>query len=334
MQGKGTPQTVRLWVRMVLWLSNLHRKMLGVWFAILGPRAAYIITGALARLLYRLLTSMRVRSEAQCRAALGNRIASDDVPRIARQSFVHRIWNLTDLLLADRYLHRNQYTRFGGQIPEPFLSRMLDAQKRKQPAILITGYYGPFDLLPMFLGYNGIRAGVVYRRHGNASFDEYRRRIRSRSGCELIAVEQSAHRLGEILDVGGTVAIVADHHDEKRGMPITFLGLPAKAMRSVGLLAWRYEADVVVAGIRRLDNAFRFEIVVADIFGEQDWRDADDAVAYITDRYARGLEKLILADPAQYLWAYARWGEDFARRLMQVVDSEQIATKFNSNRLQ
>ena len=77
----------------------------------------------------------------------------------------------------------------------------------------------------------------------------------------------------------------------------------------------------MVAGIRRLDGAFRFEIVVIDIFGRGDWQQADDQVTYITQRYVRGLEALILGDPAQYLWAYTRWGEDLARRLTEPTDS-------------
>ena len=43
---------------------------------------------------------------------------------------------------------------------------------------------------------------------------------RSRSGCELIPIERAASRLGEILAAGGTAAIVADHHEERRGMPV------------------------------------------------------------------------------------------------------------------
>jgi len=40
-----------------------------------------------------------------------------------------------------------------------------------------------------------------------------------------------------------------------------------------------------------------------------------DPVKFITARYMRALERLILADPAQYLWAYARWGDEHARRV-------------------
>jgi lauroyl/myristoyl acyltransferase len=317
--------TSKFWIRTTLRAGDVHRRLLGVYVAVLGPRAAYALMGALGRGLYRLITPFRLRSEAQCRAALGAQpqaawgdgLRPDEVARIAEQAFVHRIWNLTDLLLAPRLLHANTFSRYGGRIPEPHLADMLDAQRRGQPAILVSAYYGSFDLLPVFLGYNGVRAAAVYLAHGNAAYDELRRRVRARSGCEMVPVERALQRLPQVLESGGTVAIVADHHDERRGLPATFLGLPTRVSRSVGLLAWRYDADVVVAGIRRVREKFAFAIEVMDVIKHDAWRgtaDADRVIQYVTERYLRALEALVRHDPAQYLWGYARWGEEFARR--------------------
>lgn len=311
------PTGVRgLLARAVIGLGNIHRRVLAAYFAVIGAEAAYWITGLLARLLYRLLEPIRAISEGQCRAALRGRIEDQEIARVAQRAFVHRVWSIADLMLAERLLHPNTYHRYCEPIPPRERARMLDAQRRGQPAIFLTGYYGSFDLLPLFLGYNGIRAGVVYRRHANPGFDAYRRRIRARGGSELIPVEQAANRLGEILDGGGTVAIVADHHADRRGLPTSFLGIPTMAMRTVGLLAWRYQADIVVAGIRRVADAFRFRLIVADVIYHAEWVQADDPVAYVTERYLRGLEALILGDPSQYLWGYARWGKEFALRLV------------------
>ncbi len=307
----GVPKLVRAF----LWASNVYRRLLGVALGVAGPRVAYAVTGLLARCLYRSLEAFRLRSEAQCRAALGERVPIERIPEIAERSFVHRIWNLTDLMLADRLLHPRTFDRYGGRLPDDQLAALLAAQRRRQPLILLTGYYGPFDLLPMFLGFSGVRAGVVYRPHGNADFDAYRKRIRGRGGCEMIPVDRAAGRLGEILAAGGAVAIVADHHAE-RGLPVTFLGLPTTAWRTVGLLAWRYEADIAVAGIRRVGGQFRFEIVVTDTIKNEESQRQPDPVAYITNRYLRGLEKIILGDPTQYIWGYARWGTDIAERLV------------------
>ena len=312
---------IKWWISAVFWLGNLHRRVLAVFFTTIGPRLSYRLTGWGSLLLYRLLDPLRIRSEALCRAALYSHVRSPDVPRIAERSFVNRAKNLTDLMLASRLLRADTYERYGGRIPEPFLGDLLQRQRRAQPTILLTAYYGSFDLLPIFLGYNGIRASVVYLPHSNAGFDSYRRSIRGKSGCEMVAVKNAAARLGQVLGHGGTVALVADHHVEDRGTPVTFLGLQTKALRSVGLLAWRYEADVVVAAIRRLGDDFQFRLAVADVVHHNETTAHDDPVAFVTDRYLRAIERLILEDPTQYLWAYARWGADHARRATHDLES-------------
>lgn len=301
--------------RILIRLSNAYRRVLAVFLGVIGPRAAYSLLAVLARWLYRLLDPLRLRSEAQCQAVLGNTRSAAEIADLAEQAFVHRAWNLTDLMLADRLIRPSTYHRYGGRMPEPYRGMMLDAQRRRQPAILLTGYYGPFDLLPLFLGCNGIRAGAIYRPHANPDFDAYRRTIRARSGCKMIPDTEAVNRLPQILENGGTVAILADHHAARRGIPVTFLGLQTAASRSVGLLASHYEAVVVVAGIRRRNDAFRFEIVVSDLFDPSAWRQEDDPVTYITERYVAALEKIVLDNPRQYLWAHARWGTDLARRL-------------------
>jgi len=305
-------QVSKLWLRALLWCNNLHRRLLTALFAIIGPRSAYWITRWGARTLYSLVDVLRERSEVQCRAALAGRVPEEDVPHIARQSFVSRAWNLTDLMLATRRLRAGTYCELGGRIEEPYLDRLLAAQRTGKPAILVTAYYGPYDLLPAFLGYNGVRATIVYLPHRNAGYDRFRQRIRGQSGCQSISVSEAGPRIGQLLGQGQTVALVADHFVQHRGMPVTFLGLKTKALRSVGLLAWRYGADVVVAGIRRIDERFHFKIVVADVVEREEIAAHADAVAMVTDRYLRALEQLILGDPTQYMWAYARWGEEFA----------------------
>ena len=301
--------------RILIRLSNVYRRMLAVVLGVIGPRTAYSLLAVLARWLYRLFDPLRVRSEAQCQAALGKTRSSAEVADIAEQAFVHRAWNLVDLMLADRLLRRGTYHRYGGGIPEPHRAMILMAQRHRRPVILVTAYYGPFDLLPLFLGFNGIRAAVVYRPHANPNYDAYRRTIRARSGCEMVTDAQAATHLPRILENGGIVAILSDHHAARRGIPITFLGLETAASRSVGLLASHYEAVVAVAGVRRLSNTFHFEITVSDLFERSAWHDEDDPITYITRRCVRAIEQIVLQDPTQYLWANARWGPDLARRL-------------------
>lgn len=303
-------------IRATLAVGNLYRRLLGVVFGVIGPRAAYRFVETVARWMYGLLDPLREISEAHCRAALGALYSPEALTRIAGRAFVHRAWNLADLLLTPRLINRHTYARFGGRLPEADLRVLLAAQRRREPVILLTGYYGPFDLLPVFLGYSGVRAAVVYRPHPNAGYDRLRQSVRGSSGCEQIPVGSAWTRVPGLLAAGRTVALIADHHGGERDLPVTFLGIETRAIRSVALLACRYEASIAVAGVRRVQEEFRFEIVVSDTIDPVDWADQRDPTRYITDRYLRALERVILAEPSQYLWGYARWGPEKTGELL------------------
>jgi len=315
MDGKAMGVSARL-PRLVVSAGNVYRRALAAVLGVLGPEVAYAITERMSLWLYRLLDPLRLTVEAQARAALGDRLSADQIDRIARRSVVHRVWNLVDLMLADRLLHPGTYRRYGGQLAEPHRSELLDAHRRGQAAILVTCYYGPYDLLPVFLGYNGVRATAVYRPHENRSYDAYRRRIRARSGCRLVEVPDALARAEQVLGSGGMFALVADHQAPRHGVETTFLGLPTVARRTVGILAVRHGADVVVAGIRRTGRPFRFEIVVGETIEKEEWSGQSDPVEYITRRYLRGLERIVLEDPSQYPWGIPRWGQDRLARLL------------------
>lgn len=300
-------------VRLLIGCANAYRRGLAALLGALGPRLAYAAFAFLGRRLYRLLDPIRQRSETQCTAALGKRCTPVEIPRIAEQAFVHRAWNLADLMLAERLLHRGTYERFGGRIPEPHRTVLLDAVARRQPVILVTAYYGPYDLLPLLLGFNGIPATAVYRAHANADFDAYRRHVRARGGCTLVRDTEALTALPRTLAAGGTVAILSDHEAGPHGIALDFLGVPTRVSRAVALLAVQYNAAVAVAGIRRRSQPFRFDLVVSDLFGPDAWQAADNPQQTITARYVAALERIILADPAQYLWAHARWGADLGQ---------------------
>lgn len=287
-------------------LGNAHRRLLTLVLRLLGPERAYALMEHTARRFYRLADVVRESSEGRCRAALGDPRPESEIQAISEQAFVHRMWNLVDLMLAPRLLRPEARDRYGGRVPEPYRSLLIQAQQRGQPVILLTAYYGPYDLLPVFLGLNGIRATAVYRPHPNRGFDRYRQSVRTGTGCRMLTQSGAALGLSEILEAGQAIAVVADHAGGRSGVPTSFLGEHTTAPRTVGLLAERYGAIVAVTVIRRLAEPFQFQLVISDLFGPNDWRDQSDVIEYITRRYCAALEKVICEGPEQYLWLHRR----------------------------
>jgi KDO2-lipid IV(A) lauroyltransferase len=287
-------------------LGNAQRRWLALVLRLLGPERAYGLMAWLARRFYRLADAVREESESRCRRALGDRRGEPEIQAISRQAFVHRIWNLVDLLLAPRLLRPGALDRYGGRIPESYRTLLIEAQRRRQPVILLTAYYGPYDLLPVFLGLNGIQATAVYRPHPNRGFDRYRQAVRTSTGCEMLTQSAAAAGLAAALEAGQTVALLADHAAGRNGVPVSFLGQGTRTPRSVGLLAERYGAIVAVTAVRRGPKPFQFQLLVSDLLAPADWREHADPITYITRRYCAALEKVVREEPEQYLWLHRR----------------------------
>lgn len=302
----------------VLWLADRYRDALAFAFAIIGPGPAYAFTRAIARLLYHLLPPIRAQSEFQIAAAARASGRVLNVPRVAEHAFVHRILDVTDVLLADRWLRPARLAALGDPLRPADRDALLAAQRRGQPVILVTAYYGPFDLLPLFLGYGGVRASILYRPHANPGFDRLRRRIRASAGCELVPVRDALQCLPRVLEQGGTIGVVADHHSERRGVETHFLGLPTRVPPTVGVLAARHSAEIVVAVMRRT-GVYRFAIDVAEAIKPEAWAAEADPVAWITRQYVRALETLVWRGPSQYHWARARWGAALVQPLAEPI---------------
>ena len=303
---------------MLLRLADAWRSLLALVFSICGPRFAYGFTKPIARLLYALLPPVREQSEHQIRAALRATGRRGDAVKIAREAFVQRMLDLADLLLGERWLRRERLDAVGGQIASADLAAIREAQRERRPIVFVTAYYGPFDLLPLFLGYNDVPAAILYKPHANRSFDRLRRRVRSMAGCEMVPVETALSRLPAVLETGGAIGVVADHHDARRGIETAFLGLSTRVPRTVGVLAARHRADLVVAVVRRR-GVFRFELRVGAVIKPAEWESMTDPVAWITERYLRALEGLVWSDPTQYHWLRARWGRGPLEGLRQPI---------------
>ncbi len=304
--GRRSPFGRDALTRTAVALGNAQRRLLTLVLRLLGPERAYAVMSHLARRFYQLADGVREDSERRCRLALSNHRAEPEIQAISREAFVHRMWNLVDLMLAPGLLRPDTFDRYGGRVPESYRALLLEAQQRRQPVILLTAYYGPYDLLPVFLGLNRIQATAVYRPHPNRDFDGYRQAVRTSTGCRMLTQSGAALGVSEVLEAGQTVALLADHAAGRNGVSVSFLGQCTTAPRSVGLLAQRYGAIVAVTAIRRRPNPFHFELVVSDLFAPNDWQHEADPVVYVTRRYCAAIEPIIRDEPEQYLWLHCR----------------------------
>lgn len=179
--------------------------------------------------------------------------------------------------------------------------------KRNQGLILLTGHYGNWEILGYVLATLGFETTSIARPMDNRYVNHWLLGVRERQGQRIIAKKGATSEVTDVLERGGTVGFIADQNAGSKGMFVDFFGRKASTYKSIGLLAMQYEVPVVIGYARRTDGKFLFAVGAQDIIYPEQWKSQDDPLRYITQRYTKGIEEFVRADPGQYLWVHRRW---------------------------
>ena len=156
------------------------------------------------------------------------------------------------------------------------------------------------------LGTLGFDTTSIARPLDNPYVNRWMLGVREKKGQRILPKKGATPAVTQVLGSGGAVSFIADQDAGKKGIFVDFFGRPASTYKSIGLLAMEYQAPIVVGFARRIGD-FKFSIGVQEIIHPQDWRDQDDPLRYITQRYTAAIEAFVRKDPEQYLWMHRRW---------------------------
>ncbi|HET6247897.1 MAG TPA: lysophospholipid acyltransferase family protein [Tepidisphaeraceae bacterium] len=179
--------------------------------------------------------------------------------------------------------------------------------KRGQGVIMLTGHYGNWEILGYVLATLGFETTSVARPLDNPYLNDWIMGVRERQGQKIVGKKGATTEVVEVLERGGAVGFIADQNAGSKGIFVDFFGRKASTYKSIGLLAMQYNVPVVIGYARRTHGRFQFRLGVQDVIYPQDWKDQDDPLRYITQRYTLGIENVVRDDPGQYLWSHRRW---------------------------
>ena len=187
------------------------------------------------------------------------------------------------------------------------VSRLLSGK----PAILITAHCGNWEILGAWVASMGIPMHALYRPLDLVPLDRWLRRTRQYRGLGLIDKFGAYKLLPEYFARGDSIAFTADQNAGKRGLFVPFFDRLASTYKSIGLLALEHEVPIICGSAQRLGvpgiHGLRYRVSVDDIITPDDWVDQPDPLFYITARYRRSIERMVMQAPEQYLWMHRAW---------------------------
>lgn len=222
---------------------------------------------------------------------------------IARQSFVHLLWNLVDVLRSERW-DAEEMRRHVSMVGLEHLERAL-AQGRG--AFALMQHQGNFELVGRAAPAFGVPASAVSRQLRNRALFARLARERVRMGCQVIDRKNGARPMLRALREGRVVAVLNDQRSRRHaGIWVPFFGVRAMTSAGVATLALRACAPVVPVSVRR-DGPDHHTVTVLPPLEVPSTGDRKRDIELATASYNLAIEAAVRAHPEQYLWGHKRF---------------------------
>ena len=169
--------------------------------------------------------------------------------------------------------------------------------------IFISGHFGNFELMAMYLEKAGINLTAIYRPLNNIFLNLIMERIRKKYICKnqikkgiggiknLINFKKKNFSTALMIDQRVSEGILSNFYNEK-ALTTT---IPAQLVK-------KFNIPVVPVYIER-KSGIKFKIIIHEAINFSE----EKSISSITDELNKILEKMIIKNPEQWIWSHNRW---------------------------
>jgi lauroyl/myristoyl acyltransferase len=232
--------------------------------------------------------------------AFGNQLSPWERRKIARESFHHFARTMVDLLWSPRLTQQNlsRYVEF-----ENF-SELSRGTGPERSAIVACYHYSNFEWLSLACGFLDFKNTIIGQEFKNSLLDPIFKRIRERSGHELIPRERALVRLYKVLRRKGRIALLVDLtvRPTQGGVAIDCFGLK-KCVPSAHV--WVHErtgAPIIPAHCEPLPDG-RYRVIFHPKIDTTTGMTHQQVAQACWDSF----EPYVRRNPAPWLWMYKHW---------------------------
>ena len=279
-----------------------------IWFVVralggLSLPARVSVSRCLGRLLFRLDAKHRRIALDNLDRAFGDAWSRQDIQQCAEAVFV----SLFRLVLEVAWAMRTPPKVMAKRFRIYGLHHFTAAHRQGRGVLVLTGHYGPWELLPQAAGLVGLPVSVVYRPLDFAPLESLFEQVRSRFGAEMVTAKGAVREVVRRLRRRENVTLLMDQNvDWYEGVFVDFFGHRACSNKSLALLAMRTGAPVVPVYLS-LERDGGFRVDFAPVVPTQRTGDKQRDVEENTLAYNRVLEGFIRQRPDQWFWVHQRW---------------------------
>tara|TARA_B100002051_G_C16530980_1_gene532649 strand:+ start:69 stop:650 length:582 start_codon:yes stop_codon:yes gene_type:complete len=187
-------------------------------------------------------------------------------------------------------------------------TRYLDEIKNSnKPVIFYSGHFANFELMAMELDKFGIKCAAIYRPLNNFFLNPIMEYVRMKYICPN-QIPKGKSGLREVINRfknGYSIALMVDQRVGE-GLSVNFFNQPARTTTIPAQLALRYNCKLVPISLKRVADV-NFEMNIHEPYEILKTGNDDEDIKNITIKINKIIEKMIIDNPAQWLWSHNRW---------------------------
>ncbi len=186
------------------------------------------------------------------------------------------------------------------------LEHLQAALARKKGAIIVSGHFGLWELIPPWLALHGFGVTTVVRRQNNPFVDAWFEDMRQRHGARTTDSGYGIREILKSLRQGNILALMIDQDNGKQGIFVKFFRRWASAPTGPAQISLKTGAPIVPIAIFP-DYGHKHLIKVWPPVFPDGY--ANDAVGQqqLTARFTAILEEIIRRQPENWFWLHRRW---------------------------
>lgn len=170
--------------------------------------------------------------------------------------------------------------------------------------LVMAPHIGNWELLNTYVAAH-CEIAIMYKPARNPVFSEWMKKRRENSGAVMVPTTPTGVRtLFKTLQKGGNAGFLPDQEPEERsGLLVPFMGMPALTARMPFELFQRTGARAIIAACIRRPDADGFDLH----FMEPDARLYSEDAEVACTELNRCVERVVALAPEQYQWTYKRF---------------------------
>ena len=221
-----------------------------------------------------------------------------------RKIIIENMWGNYGRILSE-YIYLKQFKKnnFNQFIEVGGLDYLKEIKKNNEQVIFVSGHFNNFELMAMEIEKVGINLCAIYRPLNNPFLNIIMERIRKKYVCknQIKKGRRGTRELVNLFKKKFSIALMIDQRVSE-GDNIEFFNRLAKTTTIPAQFTKKYGCNIVPVYIER-HKKFHFKLSFDRPIKFNDKLDTKE----ISLKLNQILEKMILKNPAQWIWSHDRW---------------------------